>query len=163
MQYEITSRCLCFSLHTAFPLQCLLILNSPAPSIFFFFVFCLFRATPSAYGGSQARDQIRTVVTGLRCSHSNARSEPHQWLISAHGNAWSLTHWARPGIWPASSWFLIGFVNTEPQGEIQPPAFQSFPSWPLYFFFPPWKPWSLVFLLFPLASAESSDVGYAQR
>ena len=38
------------------------------------------------------------------------------WVMSAtyttaHGNARSLTHWARPGIKPATSWFLVGFVN----------------------------------------------------
>ena len=51
---------------------------------FFFFVFCLFVvvvvvaiswAAPAAYGGSQARGQIRAVATGLRQSHSNAGSE----------------------------------------------------------------------------------------
>ena len=30
---------------------------------------------------------------------------------TAHGKAWSLTHWVRPGIGPASSWILIWFVN----------------------------------------------------
>ena len=30
---------------------------------------------------------------------------------TAYGNARSLTHWARPGIEPASSWFLVRFVN----------------------------------------------------
>ena len=30
---------------------------------------------------------------------------------TAHGNAGSLTHWARPGIEPASSRFLVGFIN----------------------------------------------------
>ena len=42
-------------------------------------LFCLFafsRAAPTAYGGSQARDLIRTVATGLCQSHSNAGSEP---------------------------------------------------------------------------------------
>ena len=34
---------------------------------------------------------------------------------TAHGNARSLTHWARPGIEPKSSWILVGFVTTEPQ------------------------------------------------
>ena len=29
----------------------------------------------------------------------------------AHGNAGSLTRWARPGIEPTSSWVLVGFVN----------------------------------------------------
>ena len=32
---------------------------------------------PMAYGGSQARDLIETIATGLYHSHSNARSEPH--------------------------------------------------------------------------------------
>jgi len=30
---------------------------------------------------------------------------------TAHGNAGSLTHWARAGTKPATSWFLVGFVN----------------------------------------------------
>ena len=45
--------------------------------IFFFLSFCYFLwATPTAYGGSQARGQIGTVATGLRQGHSNAGSEP---------------------------------------------------------------------------------------
>ena len=42
---------------------------------YYVFVFCLFRAPPSAYGGSQARGRIRAVAAGLRHSHSNAQSE----------------------------------------------------------------------------------------
>ena len=37
----------------------------------------------------------------------------------AHGNARSLTQWARPGIETASSWILGGFVTTEPHWELQ--------------------------------------------
>ena len=33
---------------------------------------------------------------------------------TAHSNAGSLTHWARPGIKPESSWILVRFVTTEP-------------------------------------------------
>ena len=33
-----------------------------------------FRAAPAAYGGSQARGQIRTAAACLYHSHSNARS-----------------------------------------------------------------------------------------
>ena len=40
-------------------------------------VRCLFRATPMACGGSQARGQIRAVAVSLCHSHSNARSEPY--------------------------------------------------------------------------------------
>ena len=36
---------------------------------------------------------------------------------TAHGNARSLTRWARPGIEPAASWFLVGFVSPAPQRE----------------------------------------------
>ena len=41
--------------------------------LLFFFFFCYFRASPMAYGGSQARGQIRAVAAGLRHSHSNSK------------------------------------------------------------------------------------------
>ena len=41
-------------------------------SFFFFFVFCLLRATPTAYGGSQARGPVGALATSLHHSHSNA-------------------------------------------------------------------------------------------
>ena len=44
---------------------------------FFSSVFCLFRAAPMAYGGSQSRDLIRAVAASLCQSHSNARSQLH--------------------------------------------------------------------------------------
>ena len=40
-----------------------------------FILFLLFRATPVAYGNSQARGQIRAIAAGLHHSHSNAGSE----------------------------------------------------------------------------------------
>ena len=43
----------------------------------FLLSFFLFRAVPVAYGGSQARGQIGAIDSGLRHSHSNARSEPY--------------------------------------------------------------------------------------
>ena len=42
----------------------------------FFFSFCLFRAAPAAYGGSQARGLIRATAAGVCHSDSNGRSEP---------------------------------------------------------------------------------------
>ena len=41
----------------------------------FFFFLCIFRATPTAYRGSQARGLIRAAAASLRQSHSNTRSE----------------------------------------------------------------------------------------
>ena len=35
-------------------------------------------------------------------------------MTIAHGKAGSLTHWARPGIKPETSWFLVRFVSTVP-------------------------------------------------
>ena len=44
---------------------------------FYVFVFCLFRATPTAHGGSHARGRIGAVAADLHHSHSNAKSELH--------------------------------------------------------------------------------------
>ena len=70
-------------------------------SLFFFFVSS--RATPSTYGGSQARGLI------------GATSATY---TTAHNNAGSLTHWVRPGIEPSTSWFLVGFVSAAPRREL---------------------------------------------
>ena len=40
-------------------------------------IFCLFRATPAAYGGSQATGRIGAVAADLHHRHSNAKSETH--------------------------------------------------------------------------------------
>ena len=40
-------------------------------------------------------------------------------FTTAYGNAGSLSHWERPGIKPATSWFLVGLVSTMPQRELQ--------------------------------------------
>ena len=45
--------------------------------ILFYFLKNLFRATPAAHGGSQARGQIGAIASGLHHSHSNAGSKPH--------------------------------------------------------------------------------------
>ena len=42
-----------------------------------FFFWVIFRAVPTAYGGSQARGQIGDVAAGLHHSHSPTRSELH--------------------------------------------------------------------------------------
>ena len=67
------------------------------------FFFCFLRAAPAAYGSSQTRGQIR--ATAADHSHS-------------YSNAGSLTHWVRPAIKPTSSGILLGFLSTEPHGEL---------------------------------------------
>ena len=55
------------------------------------FFFCLFRAEPEAYGGSQARDPIGAVAASLRHSHSHSRyvRATSATYTTAHGNAGS--------------------------------------------------------------------------
>ena len=42
---------------------------------FIIYLFLLFRAAPTAYGGSQAQSLIGATAAGLHHSHSNARPE----------------------------------------------------------------------------------------
>ena len=90
----------------------------------FFFIILLFRATPAAHGGSQARGRIRATAASLHHSHSQqhrirAASATH---TTAHGNAGSLTHGARPGIEPTTSWVLVGRVSTAPRRALGRPS-----------------------------------------
>ena len=88
-------------------------------NFFFLFFLFLFRATSVSYGGSQARSLIGATAAGGHHSHSNSRSEPHlRPNTTAHGNAGSSTHWARPGMEPATSWLLVGLVATAPRWEL---------------------------------------------
>ena len=49
------------------------------------------------------RGWIGAVAAGLHHSHSTARY---------------LTHWARPGIKPSSSWILVRLLSTEPRWDL---------------------------------------------
>ena len=73
-------------------------------------------ASPEAYGSSQARGQIGAAAAGLRHNHSNIRSElrlhPTPQLMAMPD---PLAYWVGPGIEPASSWLLVGFVTSEAQ------------------------------------------------
>ena len=74
---------------------------------FFFaclFVFAFFRATPVAYGSSQAR--CRIGAGGASLQHS---SQPRRILNPLR---------VRPRIEPESSWMLVRFISTEPWWEL---------------------------------------------
>ena len=52
--------------------------SSSLQNFFFFFgLIAISWAAPAAYGGSQARGQIRAVAASLCHSHSNPRSHQH--------------------------------------------------------------------------------------
>ena len=86
-------------------------------SIFWFCLFvCLFvfRATPAAYGASQARGLIGATAAGLQHRIWAATVA----YTTAHSNARSLTHWLRPGIKLATSSFLVRSFSTAPHREL---------------------------------------------
>ena len=56
-------------------------------------LFCLLRAAPMAYGGSQTRGPIRALASGLHHSHSNCQIRAaYATYTRVYGNAGSLTH-----------------------------------------------------------------------
>ena len=57
--------------------------------------FFLFRATPPAYGSSQARGRVGAAAASLLHSHSNL--DPSCICYVHHSNTGSLTHWVRDG------------------------------------------------------------------
>ena len=71
---------------------------------FFFFAFW---AIPEAYGGSQARDQIRATAAGHSQPQPRQKRAASATYTTAHGNTGSSTHRVRPGIEPATSQLLV--------------------------------------------------------
>ena len=78
----------------------------------FFFFFFYPRAASVAYGSSQARDHIGAAAAGLyhSCKQCEIQATMSVIYTRAHGKVGSLTHWARPGIEPASPQILVGFI-----------------------------------------------------
>ena len=80
--------------------------------VFLFFFF--FRASPMAYGSSQAGVELE-----LQLPSYTTAPQPQQcriWAVSvaystAHSNTGALTHWAGPGMEPESSWILVEFIT----------------------------------------------------
>ena len=86
-----------------------------------------FWAVPMSYRISQARGWIIAAAASLRHSQSQCQIQAMSvTCMAAHSNAGSLTHWARPGTEPESSWTLVGFATTEPQQELPTPHLRFF-------------------------------------
>ena len=98
---------------------------------FFFFFFFLFRAAPAAYGSFQARGRIRAVATGLQpqlLQQQLGLQATSATYTTTHGSTGSLTHWARPGIKPTTSWILVGLINHWATAGTPIPIFNEFIS-----------------------------------
>ena len=72
---------------------------------FFFFFFSCFLGLPLQHMEFPTLGRVESELPLLA-------------YITAHGNAGSLTHCARPGMAPASSWTLVGFVSAVPRWEL---------------------------------------------
>ena len=88
------------------------------------FFFLLFRAEPMAYGSSQGWGRIGAVAAGLH--HSQGIRVTSTTYTTAHNNAGSLTHWARPGIVPTSSWILVRLLTSQPWWKLPGTPFLCF-------------------------------------
>ena len=87
--------------------------------LYIFFVFCLFWATPAAYGGSQARGPIGTIATSLPTAdpsricdlhHSSQQRQILNPLSEARDRTCNLrfvNHWATTGTLPYSFQSLL--------------------------------------------------------
>jgi len=101
---------------------------------FFFFQGCT-HEVPRL--GVESELQLPTYTTAQSCSCCWPTPQAQQSQIratsetytTAQGNAGSLTHWARPGIEPASSWILVRFISPVSWWELQ--EFHSFMSYSL--------------------------------
>ena len=72
--------------------------------LFFFFFLGLFRA---AHAAPFPRLGVQSELQPQQCGTQVVSVA----YTTAHSNTRSLTQWAKPGIEPASSWILVGFIN----------------------------------------------------
>ena len=86
------------------------------PFLFIFYIFFCF-LQPHLWHMEVPRLGVESELQ-LPAYATATRSELCLTYTTAHGNTGSLTHWVRPGIRPASSWTLVGFVTAELQWEL---------------------------------------------
>ena len=96
---------------------------------------------------SQARGRIGPTAAGLHHSHSQHRIQAASvTYTTADGHAASLTHWARPGMEPVSSWLQVRFVSGEPLWELHTLAIYNENSHSALLLYLAWDCWCFEFL-----------------
>ena len=104
---------------------------SGRPLLFIFYFLLLFRTTGTAYGSSLAGGQSGPTAASL----TPQPQQQYVWTESvtcttAHVNARSSTHWARPGIEPETSWILVRLITSESQWHLPgQPISESYTYW----------------------------------
>ena len=86
------------------------------------FFSLLFRATLAAHGGSQARGPIGAIVPIGAYTIATTTSDPSCVCDLDHSSRQCRIlnpHGVRPGIEPATSWFLVRLVSAVPRREFQ--------------------------------------------
>ena len=84
------------------------------------FFFCLFfRATLVTYEVPRLGVKLELQLPAYATATTTWDPSLSAAYTTAHSNAGSPTHWARPGIELASSWIRVGFFSTEPWWELQ--------------------------------------------
>ena len=86
--------------------------------VFLFLFFCFLG--PYLWHAEVPRLGVKSELQLLAYTIATAMQDPRCTcaLHHSYGNARSLIHSARPGIEPASSWMLVGFLTAEPQWEL---------------------------------------------
>ena len=89
--------------------------------IYYVYLYCIYLG-PHLWHMDVPRLGVESELHLLACTSAtgNSRLELHLWP-TPHLMAMSdhLTHWARPGIKPTSSWILVRLITAEPRWELQ--------------------------------------------
>ena len=105
--------------------EIMLFLNLKWTDLLFYFLLFILKNFFVFLGPHLWHMEVPRLVSSWSCSRQ-PRPQPWQHRIraasvtytTAHGNAGSLTHWIRPGMEPATSWFLVRSVFAAPQWEL---------------------------------------------
>ena len=95
----------------------------------YFLPFCLFKAAPAAYWGSQVRGRIGAVADDLCHSHSQAGSDLHHRSQQCQ----ILNPLIEAKMEPATSWFLVDLFPLSHDGNSLLLFFKVF--WSFHFFY----------------------------
>ena len=93
----------------------------PVTKFFVFCFFALFFLGPYLRHMELPRLGVELEIQLLAYNNSHSNCEIQAASVTytiAHSYAGSPTHWARPGIEPASSWILVGFISAVPRREL---------------------------------------------